>query len=80
MKFKIFKEKITSDEVFLKLRYNDESQSIKLVAVDAKGQQHSAGNLLKIKSDGTVYFYLGVSKTLGFQLERHGQILVTKEA
>jgi len=47
---------------------------IDLVAVDENGDTISSGRILGIRADGTMYRYIGVNPTLGFQCDSEGRI------
>ena len=48
--------------------------SICLIAVDANGRAYSDGYILKFKSDGTVYRYKDLNRTLGLTLDDIGRL------
>ena len=75
IKFKVFKEKEKEEEpkeVYFKLkqRWN----GVELVACDSNGKAFHCGNILEIKSNGTLYKYNGINKELGLSLYPNGEI------
>ena len=56
------------------LEPHNPSGSIRVVAKTPEGKRILDGNLVKFKSDGTVYRYHTVNPGLGFSLDRDGRI------
>lgn len=70
MKFKVFKEsKQVKSTVYLKLENSDDGD-VNLIACNEDGKRLSAGNILDIRSNGTLRRHACVSEELGLQLER----------
>jgi hypothetical protein len=75
---KIYEEKKKEKIVNLKLQYVY-GNHIRLVAVDGDGKELINGALLTISSTGAVLLHGGVDKTLGFQLDVEGRLLIGKD-
>ncbi len=74
MKIEIFEEKAPEENV-LRLKLVRDGDSVKVVAVDALGEQLPSGNLLTIRSDnGTLYRHTSTSDLLGLSLDIRGRI------
>lgn len=58
------------------LRIVEEAGDIKIVVVDASGEPVPRGYLFSIQPDGTVLGCPYVNPDLGFNLDRHGCIIV----
>ncbi len=74
MKIEIFEEKATEENV-LRLKLVRDGDSVKVIAVDALGEPLPEGNLLKIRSGGTLYRFGAIDKSLGLSLDSRGRII-----
>ena len=72
-KIVVFGARELDDLVRLRLIPNGRDEGVRLVAVDADGEQVPCGSLLKITSGG-VYFHSGVNIDLGFALGEYGRL------
>ena len=82
MKLEIYKEKeeeTVKEEKPLKIRLiRSEWGSIFIAAVDDDGKPLRDGVIASILSNGTLRLFWFVNPKLGFQLNKHGRIIVEK--
>ena len=78
MELEIWDEKQDEEEpVRLRLVKRD-SGDITLIAVDEEGDKIRWGNLLTLRSNGSVYRHEGVNENLGFDLDDLGRIGISR--
>ena len=72
------KDKEDKDKT-IRVKLEQMKDTVKLVAVDAKGNRVSRGFLAEIRSDGTIVMNSCVSTEIGFQLDEGEHIITKKE-
>ncbi len=74
MHLSIFPNATPDPEKAVTLLLRKESGSIWLIAVDERGVMVRGGNILRIKSDGSIYRCRGVDPDIGFDLDVQGRL------
>ena len=72
MKFKIKNEVVNATSIWLEK--NDANIIVK--ASNPEVYEGIAFYLIKFRSDGTIYFYDGIPKELGFEVDKNGELLI----
>ncbi len=76
MHLSIYPDATPEPEKAATLRLQKESGSIWLIAVDERGVMVGGGNILRIKSDGSIYRCRGVDPDIGFDLDVQGRVKI----
>ncbi len=76
MKLEIYDGATPEPETVVTLRLQKESGSIWLIAVDERGVMVRGGNILRIKSDGSIYRVRGIDPDIGFDLDAEGRVKI----
>jgi hypothetical protein len=69
-------DKELKEPVRLRLVKRD-SGDITLIAVDEEGEKIRWGNLLTLRSNGSVYRHEGINEDIGFNLDSLGRIVIS---
>ena len=75
MKLRAFEEGMDDSEKIVYLKLESHDTFVSLVAVDADGDPHSSGSLLKIYPEG-IYFEPFVDRSLGFERTGRGHLII----
>ena len=79
MKFKVFPDnRDTEKEVYFRLIQDNDG--IILFAANSSGEKISGGNILRIRGDGVVGLFHGISPHVGLKIEEGGFVKVEKKA
>ena len=79
MKIKVFDKTVIvkEQEIFLKLEQR--GSIVALILVDEHGEKISAGNLLEIGEDMTIYRHGSINSTIGLPLNKEKQLKIVGE-
>ncbi len=74
MKLEIYDDTKPVADPLVLLQLKKVEGGIDVVAVDAAGNVHNSGYLLRFNRNGTVYLYRGVNDAIGFQVTEMGRL------
>ena len=78
MKYKIYNDEKKDKEETCTLRLMREDRYIQVVAVDHLGERVPLGTIVSFNKEGLLIMHPNISKDIGFQLDGHGCIQISK--